>query len=104
MPRVETDIWLPYRDRGLRVVALASSYTDPETPEAIAAFVEDMGLTMPVAHDLTGEVYEDWHIDDPESFSPYPRQYIIGPDGRFLYLSATIDVEAVRQVVEAALP
>jgi len=88
---------------GVQAVAISSSTIGPEDPLVLADYVAGMGLTMPVLLDVTTSVYDDYYIVDPDSFAPYPREFIIGTDGTILYTSTTIDVEAMSAVLDSVL-
>ncbi len=103
MPHLQTDIWEIYEPMGLKAVAISSSTIGAEDPDALADYVDGMGLTMPVLLDVTTSVYDDYYIVDPEAFAPYPREVIVGADGTILYTSGTIDTAAIAAVLDAAL-
>ena len=104
MPRIEDDIWQPYKDRGLLAWSLSSSVIGTEDPDNLAGYVEGLGLTMPILLDASTTVYDDYRIESEEGFAPYPREYIIGRDGTLLYLAADIDVPAMQAILDAELP
>lgn len=83
--------------------SISSSKIGPEDPEQLAAFVQTMGLTMTVLLDVSTDTYTDYYINDPDAFSPYPREYIIGKDGKIAYLSSNIDIPAMQAVIETEL-
>ena len=103
MPHLQTEIWEVYEPLGLQAVALSSSTIGPEDPTALAAYIDGMGLTMPVLLDVTTSVYQDYFINDPDAFAPYPREYIIDGNGTVLYTDASIDVEAISAVLDSVL-
>ena len=83
--------------------AISSSRIGEEDPVQLAAFASTMGLTMPVLFDQTDDTYNDYSINDPDAFSPYPREFIIDKDGTILYASSNIDIPAMKAVIEGAL-
>ena len=88
---------------GVKAVAISSSTIGPEDPVLLADYVAGMGLTMPVLLDVTEQVYQDYYIVAPEAVAPYPREYIIGPDGIVEYVAAEVDVEAMAAVLDTLL-
>ncbi|TPV96276.1 MAG: redoxin domain-containing protein [Myxococcales bacterium FL481] len=104
LPRLETDVWLPYQDDGVVVIAMSSSIIGSENPTDLAEYIAGMDLTMPVLADYSADVYGDYAFTDPQSadwIAPYPREYVIGADGELLYVSADVDVPAIIDVIEA---
>lgn len=80
--------------------AISSSVIGPEDPDSLQAFIDGMGLTMPVLLDSDGALYSDYYINDPNSFAPYPREYIIDPTGTIIYTSSNVDIEAMQAVLD----
>ena len=103
MPTLDTEIYQRYRDRGLVGWAVSSSTLGPADPDDLAAYVDGLGLTMPVLLDVNGEMYADYEITVPGGFAPYPREYLIDRDGTVLYASPNIDTDAIATVLEQHL-
>ena len=103
MPHLQTEIWEVYEPLGLQAVAISSSTIGPEDPILLAAYIEGMGLTMPVLLDVTTSVYQDYLIVDPDQFAPYPREFIIDGNGTVLYTDAGIDTAAIAAVLDSVL-
>lgn len=59
MPALQ-EIYDDYRDRGVVVLAINAAYQDSEK-EALA-FVEDMGLSLPILFDRTGAVSRKYQL------------------------------------------
>ena len=103
MPQLEEELWQVYKDEGLQAYALSSSIIGPEDPVQLGAFVDAMGLTMNVVVDYDATVYSDNYNADPDQFSPYPREFILDENGVVLYTSSTIDIPAMKAIIEAEL-
>jgi peroxiredoxin len=103
LPQLEDEIWQKYKDDGLVFYSISSSRIGPEDPDQLAAFVAAMGLTMPVLFDSSSETYYDYYINDPDAFSPYPREFVISKEGIIQYASSNVDVPALQAVIEAEL-
>ena len=103
MPHLQTEIWEVYEPMGLKAVAISSSTIGPEDPILLAAYIEGMGLTMPVLLDVSVDVYQDYLIVDPDQFAPYPREYIVDGNGIVLYTDAGIDTAAIAAVLDSVL-
>ncbi len=84
-------------------IAVSSSTIGPEDPARLGDFAEAMGLTMTVIGDYDTTIYDDWRFVTSESFAPYPREYVVGRDGRIRFMSAVLDVDAINGAVQAAL-
>jgi hypothetical protein len=103
LPHLQTEIWEVYEPLGLQAVAISSSTIGPEDPITLGAYVDAMGLTMPVLLDVDVSVYQDYFINDPDAFAPYPREYIIDGNGTVLYTDASIDTAAIAAVLDSVL-
>jgi peroxiredoxin len=83
--------------------AISSSVIGPEDLDNLAAFTTSMGLTMPILIDSDAQLYDDYSINDPDAFSPYPREYIIDSSGTVIYTSSNIDIVAMQEVLDQQL-
>lgn len=103
MPHLQSEIWEVYEPMGLKAVAISSSTIGPEDPILLAAYIDGMGLTMPVLLDVSTSVYQDYLIVDPDAFAPYPREYIVDGTGTVLYTDAGLDIAAISAVLDSVL-
>jgi len=103
LPTLETSIWQPYKDEGLVFFSISSSTIGAEDPDALADYVDAMGMTMPVLLDVSADVYQQYNFQVAEGWAPYPREYIIDRQGIVIYTSPTIDAAAISAVLEAEL-
>ena len=73
-----------------------------ETAESLADFRETYDLQVLFAEDVeSSKPRLKW----PEGAeSPYPRQALIGPDGKIVLLQTTHDVGELLSAIEAVLP
>lgn len=83
--------------------AISSSVIGQEDPADLRQYVDGLGLTMTVLADYDAALYDQYRFDDPDSFAPYPREIIIGKDGRVAYVKGTLDLEAMEAVIEQEL-
>jgi len=83
--------------------SISSSRIGQEDPAQLSSFAQTMGLTMPVLLDDTSDTYYDYYIESPDAFSPYPREFVIGKDGRIVFAASNIDIPAIQTAVESAL-
>jgi hypothetical protein len=103
LPHLQSEIWEVYEPMGLQAVAISSSTIGPEDPILLAAYIDGMGLTMPVLLDVSTSVYDDYFIVDPDQFAPYPREYIVDGNGTVLYTDAGLDIAAISAVLDGVL-
>ena len=68
-----------YRDKGFTVLAVDVKFDDG--PEAVQAFIDELGLTFPVVKDETGVVEIDKY-----NVLGYPTSVFIGRDGVIQYV------------------
>ena len=73
-----------------------------ETAESLADFRETHDLEVLFAQDV--ESSKPRLMWPPGAESPYPRQALIGPDGRVFLLQTTHNVDELLSAIEAALP
>ncbi len=66
------EVYRGYHDKGLIVVGVDVA----ESPEVVAQYVQQVGLTFPIALDASGEVTELYHIQG------MPTTLFVGRDGK----------------------
>ena len=84
LPELEQQ-WQHYKQKAVQIVAVDVG----ETPEVVAPFVKEMGMTMPVALDAEGEVAGWFGVDG------FPTTIVVGRDGRVaeVYVGALPDLK-----------
>ncbi len=71
-----------------------------ESPETLAAFVEQTGVTFPILQN--DRTYFEY--DDPDfAISPYPLDVIVDQDGNIAYLRREYDAEAMLMTIDRLL-
>ena len=98
-PDIERDIHLPFQDRGLTIVGIATGGFN-ESEETLDSFMEETGVTFEVVWDQSTYGMYDW----PVAPSPFPRQVLIGTDGKITYLASEHRPDDLVAAIEAALP
>ncbi len=93
MADMETLVWQPYKDQD--VVLLGINIDEPGA--VVEDFISQFNLTYPVLMGSTA-LKASYNIAG-RHISPYPRDYIIGRDGRITYASAEFDPEQIEQVI-----
>ena len=101
---MEEDIWRVWEGQ-IKAYAVYSPSSDGLSAEAslIEQWITDYQITMTVLTDWGGDVYSEWKITDPDSYAPYPREYLIDRQGNISYISSDIEVDDMRAAIEAAL-
>jgi peroxiredoxin len=77
MPELEKDIWQPYKEKGLVILAIGRE----ETREKLLPFIEQRKITYPVLPDRDRTIYARF------AKQYIPRNFLIGKDGRVVYSS-----------------
>ena len=95
MPDLETAIWQRFAGDDVLVYGL---YAD-ETPEQVADFVDQTGITFPV---LFGN-YTLVSFAFPLDGYPFPRQVLIGRDRTVRALKSDLDIAELTGQIEALL-
>ncbi len=72
-----------------------------ESEEDVRAFIEQTLVTFPIVWDLTPPTMKQFAF--PPAISPYPRQVVIGKDGKVVYLNSEYDEDALRAAIVVAL-
>ncbi len=83
-------------DDGLFAIAVASG---GDSDDQLDAFLEQTGISFPLVRDEGTYGQIAW----PPSISPYPRQALIGRDGKLAYSASEHQLAALENAVEAAL-
>ena len=96
MPDIDTAIWQPYQDQGVLVFGL-----HPNDPAPLVAdFQEQTGVSFPLIADQNTK---NLFAYPPGSNYPYPRDVVIGPDGRIELIKNSFDVVEMTALVESLL-
>jgi len=90
-------LWQTYKDRG--VVLLGINIDEPLS--VVEDFAREFRLTYPVL--LGNTSLKNAYNIAGRHVSPYPRDYIIGPDGKIIYASAEFDPEEIKRVLNKHL-
>lgn len=96
MPAIES-VYRAYRDRGLEVLAVNTTYQDSEAEAA--AFVQEFGLTFPVPLDYTGDVSTRYRLRGLPSTYFVDRQGVI----RAVVIGGPMAEATIQSMVEELL-
>lgn len=100
-PDLETNLWRPFRERGLQVVGVnPGGLFEGDSAELVARFVAQTGVTFPVGRDLSGSYGV---FRGGATISPFPLDVVVDRGGRIAYVSRQFDPEALRAAVEPLL-
>ncbi len=93
---MEESIWQEYKNEEFMILGISN-----ESIQRLESFIEDQGITFPVLQDQSG-VYGRYN--QPGSQSPYPRDFIVDPEGILRYAATEYDPGAMIQIIESLLP
>ena len=90
-------LWQTYKDRG--ILLLGVNIDEPQS--VVEDFAREFKLTYPVL--LGNTSLKNAYNIAGSHVSPYPRDYIIGSDGKIIYASAEFDPEEIETVLNTHL-
>jgi hypothetical protein len=90
---IEDGIWAAYRDQGLLLYGVNN-----ENPTILRNFIDQVGITFPVIRGTP----EGYTILGGQS--PFPRDYIIDPDGIVQYAATEYRPTEISAIIERYLP
>jgi peroxiredoxin len=96
---IEHSIWRAYQDRGVRVWGISSS----DNPTDLAAFVEELGLSYPILHDIDGSAHENWLMETAFPSAAFPQDWIVGPDGTVVYGNNAYEPDEMTHILDSLL-
>ena len=98
---METAIWQEYENDGVMMIGISNTMN-------ISSFVDENSLTFPILFDPGsnggvdgGNTYDLYYL--PNDGSPYPRDFIVGPDGILEYANNEIDIAWMIEIIEDLL-
>lgn len=66
-------------------------------------FGDQMGVTFPILYDEGSKVMNSSYVIEYAIHSVYPKDWIVGVDGRIVYANNTYDSEEIMAVLDAEL-
>ena len=94
---METNIWQTFQDQDVIVFGINVD----ETESVVEDFINEFQITFPVL--LGTAALQNQYELASNSVAPYPRDFIIGRDGLFAYVSDFYDPDAMIEVIENEL-
>ena len=94
---MQTQIWQTFQDQD--VIVFGMNVDEPES--TVEDFINEFGITFPVLL-ATASLQNQYELAS-NSVAPYPRDFIIGRDGLFAYVSDFYDPDAMIEVIENEL-
>ena len=98
---MEIAIWQEYQNDELMMVGISNTMN-------IESFIDENSLTSPILFDPGsnggvdgGNTYDLYYL--PNDGSPYPRDFIVGPDGMLEYANNEIDIAWMIEIIEDLL-
>lgn len=102
MPDVETNIWQPLKDQGLKVIAVDSYSGDIPYPTSVADYFDYLGPTYPGGIEVGTTVYTTLSAQF-EGSNPFPVDVIIDKDGTIKYIAREYDMNTMVSIFEPLL-
>jgi len=90
MPQLEKDLWQPYKDKGLVLLAVGRE----ETKTKLIPFAEERKITYPILPDPQREIFSLY------ATQYIPRNFLIGKDGRLIFYNIGYTREGFRSLKE----
>ncbi len=90
MPQLEKDLWQPYKDKGLVLLAVGRE----ETKTKLIPFAEERKITYPILPDPQREIFSLY------ATQYIPRNFLIGKDGRLIFHNIGYTREGFRSLKE----
>ena len=94
---MQTQIWQTFQDQDVIVFGMNVD----EAESVVEDFINEFGITFPVL--LATAALQNQYELASNSVAPYPRDFIIGRDGLFTYVSDFYDPDAMIEVIENEL-
>ena len=85
------------------MVVWAIASAEQDDGQMLDAFIDALGIEMPVLVDDGGVVHAEYEQEDPFPTGAYPQQWIVGTDGRIAYMHNEFEYDAVVAIIEAEL-
>lgn len=70
-----------------------------EGAQQVRSYTEMLGVTFPILLDQDGSVARDYNLLFAFPTGAFPRDFVVGTDGRIVYANNEPDVEAIEQVI-----
>jgi len=83
----------------VEVWAIASG----EEADTVQGYVDVLGPTFPVLMDTNGKVHEEYSQSSAFPSAAYPQDWVIGTDGKVVYVNNSFEVDAVVTAIDNEL-
>ena len=70
-----------------------------EGAQQVQDYTEMLGVTFPILLDINGSVSRDYNLLFAFPTGAFPRDFVVGTDGRIVYANNEPDVEAMEQLI-----
>lgn len=71
--------------------------------DTLVTYQQQYGISFPILFDELGMVHEQYNQQRAFQGTVYPDEWIIGADGKVVYISAGYDYAAMKAIVEQEL-
>lgn len=95
MPQIESELLPQYEAEGLSVVPVLVGLD----PAAGVALVDSLGVTLPVALDLEGEIFRHFRVPS----RVFPLNVVIDRAGDVVHIDSNLDISEAEAAIVAAL-
>ena len=85
MPHIEKDIWLKYKDKGLKLYGIDRG----ESPEVTSAFAKKMKITYPLALDEDESIFQKFALKK----AGVTRNILVDRNGKIVYLTRLFNMD-----------
>lgn len=75
---------------------------DRDTQVQVQRFVEQLGVTFPILYDNGAAVIEQYRLRH-DFGTRYPIDWVVGKDGRIIYVNDGYEPDEIRAVLDAEL-
>lgn len=95
MPQIETELLPVYEPEGLTVIPVLVNL---DTADGMV-LVESLGVTLPVALDLEGEIFRHYRVPS----RVFPLNVVIDRTGNVVHIDSNRDISEAEAAIVAAL-
>lgn len=92
MPYIEKEIWIPGKDKGLKVIGIDRD----ESFEEVVEFKKQVGISYPIALDSNSDIFSKYALKQ----AGVTRNVIIDRQGRIVFLTRLFRLDEFREMTK----
>jgi peroxiredoxin len=92
MPHLESEVWQRFKDDDFILIGIDLK----ETPEKVKLFIEEMGISYPIAIDSDGSLFESFTLPQ----AGVTRNIVLDKKGKIIFLTRLYEREEFEQMIE----